>query len=446
MASIHRDPRTNTFLLMFRYGGKQYRKSLNTKNEAEADGLRGGVVTTLLELKRGRRTLPPDADLWEFLISDGQRTRKAEAPTVVTLDQLFARYEEAMPPGAMEANSLYTINIHKKHLVRLLGGRTPVTTLGPSTVQVYINGRAKEEYRGKTISSRTIKKEVTTLRSVWNWGKDHELVTGDAPTKGLRYEKENPKPGFMTWAEIEKRVGRGGLSAEQERELWDALFLDKVQIAECLEHVRTTSDVPFVYPMFVFVAHTGARRSEIIRSRVEDINFEARKVLIREKKKNRRKTETERYVEMSTLLERVMRDWLEGEHHPGGPFTFCQTEVVGRSKKRSRTTGHQSGPDRAKTLSGRKATVRERTERPGHAPLTKDEATYYFNRALAGSKWAVVRGFHVFRHSFASNMAREGVAQGIIDSHMGHQTEEMRKRYQHLFPQEREKAIRSVFG
>ena len=67
MASIHRDPRTNTFLLMFRYGKKQYRKSLNTKDEAEAEGLRGRVLTTLLELKRGRRTLPPDADIWEFL-------------------------------------------------------------------------------------------------------------------------------------------------------------------------------------------------------------------------------------------------------------------------------------------------------------------------------------------------------------------------------------------
>lgn len=270
-------------------------------------------------------------------------------------------------------------------------------------------------------------------------------MTGDAPTKGLRYEKEDPKPGFMTWEEIERRVGRGGLSEDQVKGLWDALFLDTRQIAECLEHVRTTSDVLFAYPMFVFVAHTGARRSEVLRSRVEDIDFQARRVRIREKKKDRAKKETERYVEMSSLLEQAMMGWLEGGH-PGGPFTFCQGEVVARSRTRSRTTGHQSGADRAKTLKGRNATVRDRTERPGQSSLTKSEATHYFKRALAGSKWSVVRGFHVFRHSFASNMAREGVAQAVIDSCMGHQTEEMRKRYRHLFPQEREKAVRSVFG
>ncbi len=445
MASIHRDPRTNSFLLMFRYGGKQYRKSLKTADERKAEKMKARVEEVLDELDRGRKSLPEGADLWEFLKSDGQRTKKVEAPTVVTLDQLFARYEQDMPPGATEANSLYTIRIHKKHLLRLLGGRTPLAALSPSTVQGYINGRAKEEYRGKSISSKTIKKEVTTLRSVWNWGKDHELVTGDAPTKGLRYEKENPKPGFMTWEEIERRVGRGGLSAKEVKELWDALFLDTQQVAECLEYVRTTSDVPFAYPMFAFVAHTSARRSEMLRSRVEDFDFEAKRVRIREKKKDKTKKETERYVEMSSLLEQAMKGWLE-TGHPGGPFAFCQGEVVARSRKRSRTTGHQSGPNRPKTLNERKATVREREGRPGHSALTKDEATHYFKRALASSKWAVVRGFHVFRHSFASNMAREGVAQAVIDSCMGHQTEEMRKRYRHLFPQERERAVRSVYG
>ncbi|MBN8931882.1 MAG: tyrosine-type recombinase/integrase, partial [Rhizobium pusense] len=49
-------------------------------------------------------------------------------------------------------------------------------------------------------------------------------------------------------------------------------------------------------------------------------------------------------------------------------------------------------------------------------------------------------------HSFASNLARKGVSAKLIDSYMGHQTEEMRNRYQHLFPAERESAIRSVFG
>jgi integrase len=57
----------------------------------------------------------------------------------------------------------------------------------------------------------------------------------------------------------------------------------------------------------------------------------------------------------------------------------------------------------------------------------------------------VVRGFHVFRHSFASNLATEGVDQRFIDEWMGHQTEDMRKRYRHLFPKKKE-AFLKVFG
>src|SRR4051794_13118683 len=117
----------------------------------------------------------------------------------------------------------------------------------------------------------------------------------------------------------------------------------------------------------------------------------------------------------------VLKDWLA--RHPGGQELFYQSDVVGRSKKRILTTGHK----------GRLATVSVR-ERPGTLPLTKDEAHDHFQRTLAGSKWEVLRGWHVLRHSFASNLAAKGVDQRIIEEWMGHQTEEMRKRHRHLFP------------
>jgi len=65
---------------------------------------------------------------------------------------------------------------------------------------------------------------------------------------------------------------------------------------------------------------------------------------------------------------------------------------------------------------------------------------------LKGSKWSRIRGFHVFRHSFASNLAAVGVDQRVIDEWMGHQTEAMRKRYRHLLPDQRRKAIETVFA
>jgi hypothetical protein len=43
---------------------------------------------------------------------------------------------------------------------------------------------------------------------------------------------------------------------------------------------------------------------------------------------------------------------------------------------------------------------------------SSNEATDHFNRTLAGSKWEVVLGFHIFRHSLASNAAAAGVRRG----------------------------------
>jgi integrase len=88
--------------------------------------------------------------------------------------------------------------------------------------------------------------------------------------------------------------------------------------------------------------------------------------------------------------------------------------------------------------------VRKR-QLPGLGALTKNEAHDHFKRALAGSKWAVVPGWHCFRHSFISLCASGGTDQRLIDEWVGHQTEEQRRRYRHLLPSTQREAIRSVF-
>ena len=63
MASIHRDQDSGVYRVMYRDGGKQFQKSLKTTDEGEAERLKNGIETTLLELDRGRKVLPDGADL-----------------------------------------------------------------------------------------------------------------------------------------------------------------------------------------------------------------------------------------------------------------------------------------------------------------------------------------------------------------------------------------------
>ena len=110
-------------------------------------------------------------------------------------------------------------------------------------------------------------------------------------------------------------------------------------------------------------------------------------ITIREKKRDRSREMTFRTVPMADVLRGVLRVWLD-ENHSGGPYTLC----------------------------GR-----------GERPFTRQMISKAFRSAVKESPWQVVQGYHVLRHSFASNCALKGVDQRVIDSWMGHQTEAMRR-------------------
>lgn len=237
-----------------------------------------------------------------------------------------------------------------------------------------------------------------------------ELVDKAPSLRGLVYGKRDEKPPFMTRTEIERIIKRGGLSQTEIDQLWDAMYLTIPEVHEVLELVKRCARYPFIYPMLAFVAFTGVRRSEMIRVMIDDFDLENGTVLIRERKRSRLRSTTFRRVELPSKLVGIIKDWLS--QHPGGQPAFAQN----------------FDPDS--------------TEIP--KALTADQARSQFDKALRGTKWDVVRGYHVFRHSYASNLASKGVDQRIIDKHMGHQTEEMRKRYQHLMPEVCKRAVEAL--
>ncbi len=411
MASIRQHQSSENYLVSFRFGGRQFTKSIQTKNKRIAAAHLSRIEETIRLLNSGRIQIPAAADPGHFIVSDGKAGEKQKLPRRVTLRHLFEYYRESLPDGAKEENTLKGEQRHCEHLERILGRSLLATDLTTKTVQEYVVKRAKDKWNKRVISPQTIKKELTTLRLIWNWCKDRGLVTGQTPTRGVVLPKSPEKPRFMTMTEIRKTIARGKISNEEKRVIWESLFLEQAEVSELLKYVKANARFRFVFPMFVFIAHTGVRRSEMMRSRIDDLNFENGVVLIREKKKSRIRSITFRHVEMSPLFETVMKDWLAD--HPGGQHTICLTE--------------------------------ENQGRRGE-PLTNDTSSHHFEFALKDSKWDVVRGFHSFRHSFASNLAAAGVDQRIIDDFMGHQTEEMRRRYRHLFPKQRRTAILSAMS
>lgn len=385
--------------LVFRLNGQRHQQAIEPRDAKEAQQIKATAERLIDLLEAGEKELPPGADIGLFVATGGKVNKQPVADQTLPLGKLFDLYKEATPEGHLEDSTLLTMRVHAGHAARLLGVNKQLGSITFDDLQGYVNRRVKEKNgRGDRISPITVRKELVTLSAFWNWAASQGKVQGSFPSKKLKYPATTETPRFQTWQEIERQVAGGG-----NDKLWDCLFLSTTEIGELLGFAETAAVQPYVYPMLVVACHTGARRSELIRSQVEDFDFSAGVLTIRERKRQRGHHGT-RSVPLSPLLTAVLKKWIG--NRTSGPTFFV---------------------------------------RPG-VPITKDEAHAHLQQTLAQSKWSKIKGWHTLRHSFASNCAARGLDQRIIDAWMGHQSEAMQKRYRHNFPDQHQAALASVFG
>ncbi len=403
MASL--EQRARGYRIAFRLGGQKHQAAVKAADRREAEACLARLEENLRLVERGRLAIPDGADVGLFLLTDGKLDRRVSVARVLTLGELIARYHATFTAGVKEKNTTKTERIHLAHIERVVGGKTPVSQVTTATLQGYVDCRSRAERNGRPINPLTVKKELATFRYVWNWALRQQHVGVRFPGTDLVFPKAKSKPPFRTLAQIRAIVDRGGLTGPELRAVWDGLYLTPTEIGEFLAHVRQQPLPAWVYPFVVCAAFTGARRSELLRARIEDFDWVNRVIVLREKKRSKER-ETFRTVEMTAVTEGVMREYL-GAAHPGGLFAFVETANV---------------------------------------PLSCSISQKAFRRAVRGSSWQMARGYHLLRHSFISALAVAGVDQRVIDEMTGHTTVEMQKRYRHLTPQTQRAALVSAFG
>lgn len=399
--------RSGSWRIIFRYRGSQHFITIGEVEETEAQGVKARYEYLLRLLKQRLLSLPSGMDIESFLRLDGKPAdATTESPSRdVTFAQFRDGYLKTIGNGAVEKNTLYTSKIHLAHLADTLGEGFQIDGLTHADLQRHINRRSP------AAAAVTIKKELDTFRCAWNWAKRMGHVQKDFPGAGLVFPKGAERLPFMTWKEIERRIAAGG----DPHELWECLYLRENEIEQLLDFVQDRKAPVWVYPMCVMAAHTGARRSEMLRAERQDVDFETRVVTIREKKRVRGKVTTRR-VPMSSRLKKAFATLpvVNGS-------LFGQLSVQAVQKAFMRVVGkHTSG--------------------------AKNGETKACTEAKRRTKWSVVKGYHVLRHSFISALANKGIDQRIVDELVGHQTEAMRRRYRHLYPQTVANAVKKVFG
>ena len=423
MASIEK--RGGKYRVIFRYEGKKYGRSVGTDKLQKAQIVKAQVERNMEIVSIGVLEVPAGCDVFDFFLTGkaldfAQKIEKEEIikkheNSKISIERLFNMYFDAFLKESIEENSFGMLETHRNNLERLIGKRTKAATFGTGDIQKYVDKRAKEPGRRGKIQATTIRKEITTLSTIFKWAVSNGHLETAPEKKGIRYPKGKEKPPFQTWEEIGRKIKRGGLSDDEIAELWECLFLNTSEIASLLSHVKLNARHAFIYPAFAFAAHTGARRSELARSQLADIDFESDMITIRELKRVRGMQSTRR-VPMSPFLKTVLEAWISD--HPGGQMTFSMPKRLERSLK----------------------------EREIGTPVTVSELHKHFKQPLKGTNWEVVHGWHALRHSFCSNCAAAGVEQRLINDWVGHQTAAMVRRYRHLFPNKQQQAIQNVFG
>ena len=116
--------------------------------------------------------MPEGADVAAFLLSDGRAMARPMLPKMRTLQQLLDAYMGSLPDGAIEESTRQGMDIHIAHLRRVLGDGLVVAGLCTADLQRFVDARALAKgRRGRTLSAATIKKELVTLRTAWNWAR-----------------------------------------------------------------------------------------------------------------------------------------------------------------------------------------------------------------------------------------------------------------------------------
>ena len=270
-------------------------------------------------------------------------------------------------------------NSINKHIMPYFG-HSIMSEITPLDIQSWtVTLKQDEKYFGKNLSPYTIQKYVNLMASILKSAKDNDLIAS-SPFEKIRRKKVKPKRKVTP------------LELEQVEAL----------IAELPEHVQLMVWIPYL---------TGMRPSECLGLTYDDFDFIKKRVKI---------------------SKQISRDTAE-VHEPLKTETSDRTIELGPNLEnlvKEHVAKHGLGPDNLLFQN-----------RLGGILRYKDAARFF---RLAAVKIGLPErtGLHVLRHTFASQLLRQGNQMLHISQLLGHKNvSETSDTYAHLYPEDLGNAI-----
>lgn len=385
----------------FTLGGRQH-KSPIVKHRHDAEVVQSRVNTMVREYKIGLVDLPPGVSLKDFIFTEAMKGLQDDSlpkpvPCEKPLSRMIESYLQISAPPIQAESSWKTERTHLGNLTKFM--RTfgyDHILLAQITVEFF--DRYKRFRYDKKIRTDTVNKELATFHLMFQKAVEYGHVKKNVVKDVRRDKSQIPCDRFRTNTEIMEMLQADNYSKEEIREIRRYRYL----ACEELRRLIALAEGRWLHPILVVFAHTGMRRGELSRLEWADVDLEKSFLVVSSKKQSRVRQVSSRRIYFNGELRSLLQNQKQKTGHARWVF---------------------SGSDGSQINT---ATLRET-----------------LRRLVKGTEFEGV-GFHVMRHSLASNLASQGVDQRIIDKILGHQTESMRMRYQHLFPNKLEEIVQHL--
>ena len=381
------------YRLQFSYKGQQYKRFL-IKNENVANVIQARINTLVTEFKAGLRPLPEDVSLPDFIFDSAAKkpeTKTVPQAPVTRLSDLIREYEKTSAPPAKALSTWKTEKIHLRHLERFIAEQQSEYGIDPmlTDIDVKFFDLYKHFRYTQKIRTDTVNKEISTFQALLQMAVKYRYLKYNVVREVKRDKSQVPAERFRTHTEIKELLKNGDYSKDEIYELKRFRYLTPKEIKELI----ALAEGKWIHPILITCAHTGMRKGELIKLEWGDVDLERRFLWASSGKQSQIQKETKRRVPLddtllATLHEQKLKSGDSRWVFPGPNGGKMSIHTLGESLR----------------------------------------------RLLKGTDFEGL-GFHAFRHSLCSNLASKGVDQRFIDKIVGHQTEAMRRRYQHLFPE-----------
>jgi integrase len=311
------------------------------------------------------------------------------------LDRYELHYVQSQKSGA------FTMKVTRSFIAPLLN--KPIDQITPAVIDDF---RLKDK-RAKEVKNTTFNKSISVLRNALAWGTDEpDIPLNVNPLARMKRLKEHDNlvvTKFMSDDEVERL-----LAALDQRE--DNMRKHRANHEDWnLERkygplpVKVGEFVDYIKPLIITALHTGARRGSIFALEWRDVDFDAKKIILRPEVSKTAEAVT---VPMDNTLFDTLSKWREQCNDTGRTTLVFPSPVTGEKLDNINTAWENI----------RKAAKLEHYR------------------------------FHDLRHYFGSKLANIGTAPLIVKKLLGHRNLTTTERYLHAADEGMINAINRLDG